>query len=555
MTETTHSEVTRRQVLMRFGAGGAALALPGLLAACGSSGGGDGASRTSTGKGTGGGATDAEIDSLTWSLGATPETLDIATGFSGTGTMVMALGLEGLLAFDARGALQPLLAESWSRPSLLRYVYKIREGVTFWDGTPLTAEDVAFSLARHADPRLGSQFAVYFGNVKSVKVTGPREVTVIMSAPDPLFEYVPTLAFITPKAYSERLGKKLGTAGPAVTTMGTGPFRFTSFGDSEITLERNERYWGEKPPVRAATLKFIADAQANLLAMRAHQIDGIFDFPLQQAPDWDRLAGVRTQYAPGQFVTFLSFDVSAPPWNDVHVRRAVAYACDRAGYVRAFLRGHGRVAKAVVAPESWGSVATPSEVEALYARLPDYAFDVEAAKAELAKSAHPDGFTADIDVPTSMPAGVRAIVSLSETLKQIGIDLRVHEVQKNAWIAKQYEHKDLGLQFVDLIPNFVDPSNLIPIYLGANAVPNNFNTANYRNPQVDRLIVKQAATRDDAVRTQAIGELLSIVGDDLPYFPLWWQDTPMALDERFAFEGFDSRFWFENWMSRVRTRA
>jgi peptide/nickel transport system substrate-binding protein len=146
----------RRQLLRGLGLGGAALAVPGLLAACGSSGG-------SGGSGSPGGSTssapgnvsDADIPSLQWALNtSTIVGLDIATAFESNSQCVAVCGMEGLLAVSDQLTLVPRLATSWKydEPNL-KYVLQIRDGVKFWDGTPMTIDDVVFSLTRHIDPR------------------------------------------------------------------------------------------------------------------------------------------------------------------------------------------------------------------------------------------------------------------------------------------------------------------------------------------------------------------------------------------------------------------
>lgn len=559
MNEIVRAEMTRREALRRLGVGGAVLTLPALLAACGSGGSSStsGAGGTRASGSVAGAGTDAEIDHVTWSLGGTPPTLDIATGNLTVGEMVMALGMETLMGLDDRLRLTPVLAESSEEPDPRTYVYRLREGVRFWDGSPLTVDDVVWSLRRHMDPKVSSQISTYFSHVRSIEATGPREVTVRMTQPDPLFPYAHVHIFIMPKAFGERLGKKLGAPAANVTVMGTGPYRITSFtGDNEILVERNDDYWGERQRVRRASLKFIGDPRTNLLAMRSGEIDGMFEFAISTAREWDRLPDARTEWSPGMSLVLLSFDLTQEPWDDLHVRRAVAHAADRAGYVRAFLGGHGEPATTIPAPLQWGDVATPDEVRAIYARLPAYAFDLEAAKAELAKSAHPDGFTADVVFPNSAAPAGRALVSLSETLEQLGITLNVREVPQNTWLAKLYAHKDLGLQYIRLSPDYVDPSNFPGALLpSANAVPNNFNLANFRDAEVDRLLAKQGKTTDAAVRTEALTRVLEIAGEQLPYLPLWWESVPMGLADRFVYEGFNPLYYAENWLGKLRVRA
>ncbi len=556
MSEFRPDYMTRREIIRAAGAGGAILALPSLLAACGAS--------SSDGKegAVGGSGTDAEIASITWMLGAAPPTLDVATGFNGYGLMVMMLGLEGLVGFGKDLKLKPILAESWSRPDPLSYVYKIRSGVTFWDGSPMTVDDVVFSLDRHLDPKAASQLSTYLGNVKSVKQTGKDEVTISLSRPDPLVEYVPAFAFVTPRAYSERLGDKLGTPGPDVNITGTGPYEVTSFStDDGVALQRRDGYWGEKPRVRQAKLAYIGDPQTRLLALRSGEIDGVADpdFPLTQSRQWDRAPGVNTSYTPGMTSTLgFFFDVEAEPWNDVHVRRAVAHAADREGYVRAFLGGHAEPATSLVSPLLWAGLLDEEQVEEVYAKIPKYDYDLDKAKAELAKSAYPDGFTAEIKTQSIEPTTGKAAVALSETLKELNITLRVTEMSIDEWRAEVVGHKGVGMSVMWAASVLVDPADLLATHLdSAKAIPNQFNYANYKNATVDELLRDQAAATSSEERADAIGEILRIAGEELPYLPLWWPDAAMALNDQYVFEDFGGLplAFTPDWLGRIRARA
>src|SRR5262249_51030760 len=129
----------------------------------------------------------------TLTLGGGPiRSLDYAHSFDVSTGTVGALASEALLTYDQRLKLVPLVARSWSHPNNRTYVFRMHSGVRFWDGTPLTAEDVAYSIERHTERKLASEMSYYFSSVKGVKVTGSDEVTVFLKTPDPLFEHVQT---------------------------------------------------------------------------------------------------------------------------------------------------------------------------------------------------------------------------------------------------------------------------------------------------------------------------------------------------------------------------
>jgi peptide/nickel transport system substrate-binding protein len=552
----------RRQLLRSLGLGGAALAVPGLLAACGSSGGSGGSSSSPGGSTSSapGNTSDADIPSLQWALNtSTIVGLDIATAFESNSQCVAVCGMEGLLGVSDKLTLVPLLATSWKydRPNL-KYVFQLRQGVKFWDGTPMTADDVAFSLGRHIDPKVSSQIAGYFANVASFEKTGASEVTVKLKHPDPLVANALVFAPILSKAFVQKIGKALGSPGSGLRIMATGPYKISSFPSSTAaTVERFDGYWGAKPRVQSCTFSCISDIQTLQLALQSGQAAGTLTVPVQDAADYQKMSGVQTYSASGMAICALTFDVSTPPFDDLHVRKAIAYACDREGYVRAFLGGNGTPAACVVPPEQWGSVLPQPQVASMYAKLPSYPFSIENAKKELAQSAHPNGFTTNkILVPNSQPAVLKALESLSTTVKQLGITMPISQVPSNDWLANIYAHKDLGIVCLLFLPDYADPADYMNlIYPSANAVKNNFNLANYKNPKVDKLIQDANSASSNAERAQDLSQVLTISQQDLPYYGLFWQNDVMAIQNKYVYKGFTGLYFNQNWLSRIYTAS
>jgi peptide/nickel transport system substrate-binding protein len=542
--------LTRREVLAKAGAAATLVALPATLTACGSGGG------PSTTKAAGGRGTDAPIRSLTWALKQPVPTLDVATGYSTSGVVVMSLGLEGLVAIDNEQRVVPRLAESWSQPDPLRYVYKLRSGVKFWDGTPLTVDDVLYSMSRHIDPEGGSQIATAYQHVKSIRATGPAEVTVELSEPDPLFQFVPARSYITPKRFSERLGKELGVAGDQVNTMGTGPYRITKFDtDTGATLVRNAQYWGKPGSVESVTFKIISDPNEMALALESGDIKGTADVSLESVRDLSRDREIGLDFPSPLTVYFLSFDVTRAPWSDIHIRRAVAHAANTAGFVKTFLGDAGTPARALPAPGHWSGLASRDQVDEMYRRVPQYAFDLEQAKKELAQSRHPTGFTATIEYSSNEKLYGKVLVSLSESLRQIGINLRVKEVTPSKWLANLFAHNQPIFPSI-FGPSAPDPTDYLnAAYLSANARKNGLNTANFKDERVDRLLREQERSTDKKQRASLMGEVLRIGGEQLPYLPLWWQARPLALDRKYVYDGYTQLYYFQNWLANVKMRA
>jgi peptide/nickel transport system substrate-binding protein len=543
------SPVGRRQAL-RLGLGTAALTLPGVLAACGSS--PTGSSSPSASK-----PSTANIPSLTWGIGtSTIVGLDIATAFDGHAMYVQRCGLEGLLAATNTLGLGPLLASTWTYdPAGLKYVFQIRQGVKFWDGSTMTVDDVVFSLNRHIDPKVGSQIGAYFANVSAFTKTGPDELTIKLKRPDPDVQNSLVFAPVLSRKFVEKFSSKLGTPGSGPRIMGTGPYQIISFPSStSATVERFSGYWGARPPVQKCSFTCIPDPQTLLLAAQSNEIAGTFDVPVQQAANWQKITSLHTYSAPGMLMFYLSFDVSKPPWNDIHVRRAVAYATNSAGYVRAFLDGHGTPASCVVPPQQWGPVLPQAQVARLYKQLRTYPFSVASARSELAQSAYPHGFTSNkLLIPNNIPAFVNAMESLSISLKQIGINVPVQQVPENQWLANLYAHSDsIGIVGSEFGPDYADPADYINLlYPGANAVKNNFNTANFKDAAVDKLLQQASSSTSSSARAQYLFQVLKISQEQLPYLALWWQDDVMAIQKTYGYDHFTGLYYNQNWLSRI----
>ena len=493
-------------------------------------------------------------DTLNWALAGSIRSLDFVHSYDSLTTAVVGLGLEGMLVFDDHGRLTPRLAKSWKQPTPLTYVYKLRTDVKWWDGSPFTAEDVEFSMGQHLDPKVGSQVATFYANVKSIKATGSHEITIHMKAPDTAFQYVPAghAGLIVQKRFAQANGKKIGT--PSALTMGTGPFKITRYvPDEGVSLVRNDAYWGAKPAIRRVELKFLTAQATRLLAMRSGQIDGAFDVPVDQADQWSRISSARLVFASQLSVYFLSMDTGSEPWSDLHVRRAVAYATDKNGVLKTQFGGHGATANSLVPPEQWGGVLPRASVKKLYSSFPAYSFNMTKAKEELAASAFSQGFSANVQYPDSVPALGKMCLILAQNLKQLGIKLSVKQVTADKWLNDIYAHKNLGLQVMTFVPDYPDPINYPSILLGSeHAVKNDFNMANYKSPATDRLLSAQARATSASVRGKAIGRMLQLAAEAEPYLPVVWPDTAVCVSKKFTYTGFNALYFNQPWAAKIR---
>ncbi|NUU25004.1 MAG: ABC transporter substrate-binding protein, partial [Streptomycetaceae bacterium] len=164
------------------------------------------------------------VDKVKWSLYAEPQTLDYAYAFDYPINTVLANVCENLLRLTPEMKIEPGLAEKFTNPDPLTWVYTLRDGVKFHDGTPLTPRDVVASLNRHRDPAVGSSYSTVFKDVESITETGPREVTVKLTRPNVLLneQLSATPGIIESADFLAKAGKDYGNPQGGVDC--TGPF-------------------------------------------------------------------------------------------------------------------------------------------------------------------------------------------------------------------------------------------------------------------------------------------------------------------------------------------
>jgi peptide/nickel transport system substrate-binding protein len=523
------------------------LSLTLIAAACDGGGTGeDGDGEPTGGTGTG------DIEEVTWALPDLPDVLLVPHDWTTYSGAVMSLVEEGALAFGDDLSLQPALAESWEATDPTTYVFTLREGVTWHDGSPLTAEDVVFSIEWNMNPDNASQLAAFFASVESVEATADNEVTVTLSRPDAQFQYsmAHMSGFIMNQAQLESAGETFGT--PDVLPLGTGPYRLVEFvPDDHVTFERFEDYWGEPGAAQTIVIRQIPDSQTRLLAMQSGEIDGTFDVPISEVDQWEGLDGVTVITAPSNGVYQLILDQETPPFDDIHVRKAIALAVDREGIVQAVLNGKGAAALAINPPGIWGGVLDEASVNAFYETIPTYAFDLDAARDELSQSSVPDGFEFSIPVPNTDPVAINTFLAVAETLAQIGVTMNVEQVDPGEWLDVYFAHEDLGGQFMAYFPDYADPANYPYLfYYSGNAVANGLNGSNYRNPDVDALIDTALQSSDSAERADALQQVIAQAQADVATVPIHWPDSAMAISSDLRLDGYNA-FWYNiPWASR-----
>jgi len=359
----------------------------------------------------------------------------------------------------------PDLAESWSVSSDARvYTFKLRSDAVFHAGNPATAEDVRFSLLRAKNIKGYGSFLA--DPIKSVEVLDPRTVRIELNDPDASF-----LAALTAGVFSIVDSKtvKAQGGGEAVgadtndkaeqwfntSSAGSGPYRLIRYTrETEIVLERFDRYFGPKPFFRQIIIRHVKDPSTQALMVQRGDADLALDLSVDQAESLMGKPGIQVFEDPSAWTVYLGLNTSLAPWNNPKVRQAVKYAIDYDAIVKQIMRGHGRRISSIMMPAMLGFTETQN-------RALLYPFDSTKATA-LMREAGVSRASVSLTWASGANYGALPLDRLAQKLRtdleKIGIDLRLEPLQQSIFLTQYRQGKPetaIGFWF----PDFMDPDN------------------------------------------------------------------------------------------------
>ncbi len=326
----------------------------------------------------------------------------------------------------------PSLAESWREsPDGLTYDFKLREGLTFHNGDPFTAEDVKFSFHRYR----GISAKLMRERVKAVEIIDPHRLRFVLNGPWPdflMFYATPATgaAWIVPRKYVEKVGEDGFNRHP----VGLGPYRFVRMSPGqELVLEANQQYWRKQPSIKRVVIKGVPDRTTRLAMLKTGEADlaylmvGVEAATIKADPKL-RLAHVIP--AATWWVEFPEQWKAKSPWHDRRVRLATNLALDKRGINDAERMGFSRLTGSII----------PSVME-FALRIEPYPYDPAQAKRLLAEAGYPNGFDAG-DV-TPLPPFTTMGEALGNSLATVGIRTRVRTMERatfmESWKAKRLQ--------------------------------------------------------------------------------------------------------------------
>ena len=395
------------------------------------------------------------------------------------------------------------LAESWteSRDGLV-YEFKLKRGLKFHNGDPITAEDVKFSFDRYN----GAGARELRARVRQLDIVDPLTVRFTLKEPWPDFmTFYGTTAtaagIVLPKKYFE----SVGADGFKQKPIGAGPYRFASQRPGiEIVLEANPSYWRHAPYVRKLTMKSVPDSTTRLAMLRSGETDyALFlDGPEAQTLKGDpRYKLVDTRHASIFWIEFAEQWDPKSPWADKRLRQAVNYALDRKGINEAACLGF--------CPRA--GVILPRVMD-FALQVPPHPYDPQKSRQLLAKAGYPNGLDAGEFTP--IPGFSTVAESALNNLNAAGVRVRMRLMERAAFYAAWQEKKLRGL-FMTAVGNSGNAASRVESFIYSKGA---YAYGGY--PDLDEMFLHQSRERDAAKREAILKAIQQLTVDRAMFAPI-----------------------------------
>ncbi|WP_240157151.1 ABC transporter substrate-binding protein [Pseudonocardia broussonetiae] len=411
--------------------------------------------------------------------------------------------VETLVSVDAERRPQPGLATGWTQTDPTTWRFALRPGVVFHDGSPLTADAVVGALTHVAGGAAPPRAIA--GTGLTAEADGDA-VLVRTADPDPILPLrlsAPGTAVLAPSAYT-------GDGPPSVVGTGTGLLQITGADAAQgIELTRFDGYWGERAQVSAVSARFLPDPTARALAFRAGDVDVVVGLPEPAVLELRASPDVQVQTVPTPRTASLYLNQSAPPFDDVRVRRAVALAVDRTALAEQALAGSALPASEVFGPAvPWGAPG------------PAPAADPAAAAALLAEAGHGPGNPLTVRLWTypNRPELPTLATAVQAMLAGAGItaDIRLGEyaAQEPEVLAGRY---DMMLLSRNLLTDLPDAAGVLTSDYGCAGT---YNLNRSCSPALDALVAGLVDVPDAAARQDVFARAAQLLEAEAVGVPL-----------------------------------
>ncbi|RII20199.1 putative D,D-dipeptide-binding periplasmic protein DdpA precursor [Streptomyces sp. YIM 130001] len=464
-----------------------------------------------------------------WLLEDEPDSLDLDAQGTSAGRIVLTNVCERLYQLQPDMSTKPHLAEKGQASADGKTLtLGLRDDVTFHDGSKMTADDVLWSLKRHADPDM--EQADEFENVAAMEKTGEHEITVRFKEPDALFlkALAGDAGIVWNKARVRESGKEFGTPGQPDAC--SGPYELTRWdsGDS-ITIRAHDAYWGEQPLTREVVFKWATDS-ALVNALKTGAADGAYAESPNTAAALRGDKGLSQYYGPST-ASLVLIPTARGGMQDDRIRHALSLALDRKGIAESGFGGLVQPWASPVGSGAWGYekdtfAAAQKKLAAGAPASPD-ADDLAEAKRLVKESGAP---TEPVVIGTDASQGRTVTANaVRAALQRIGLKGEIKTVptaQFEEFYSDEQARGDIDLLVGDWYISKADPVGFYDN--GLSTSPNNW--VGFKDAAYDRLVKKALGTLDDTERAGLATDIQQRFVEAAVWIPVAQVPTILVLD-------------------------
>ncbi|ENQ6391421.1 MULTISPECIES: ABC transporter substrate-binding protein [Klebsiella] len=473
----------------------------------------------------------AEKQELVRNNGSEPSSLDPHKVESDVENNIISDLFEGLVSVSPTGEIEPRLAEKWENKDNTVWTFHLRPGVTWSDGTAITAQDIVWSWQRLVSPLTASPYASYPGNMHIINgaeiAQGKKapETLGVKALDDATFEVTltqPNAAFLAMLAHPSlvpldkvlisRYGDKWTKPEHIVTS---GPYKLSQWVVNErIVAERNPRYWDNAHTViNKVTYLPISSETADVNRYKAGEIDIVYTVPINQFAQLKKTMGDQLDVSPQLATYYYEFNTTRPPFNDPRVRRALNMALDK-DIIAEKVLGQGQRPAWLISQPDIGGVKLHNPEYASWPREKRIAEAKKLLSEAGYNETHPLVF--NLLYNTSESHQRIAIAASSMWKKNLGVEAKLQNQEWKTMLDAMHTHNFDAVRYA-WIADYDDAATFLNNFRTGDSE----NTSQYSNPAYDEALRNAAKASDTTARGKFYQQAEDLLGQDVPAIPVY----------------------------------
>lgn len=473
----------------------------------------------------------AEKQELVRNNGSEPSSLDPHKVESDVENNIISDLFEGLVSVSPAGEIEPRLAEKWENKDNTVWTFHLRPGVTWSDGTAITAQDIVWSWQRLVSPLTASPYASYPGNMHivngaeiaqgqkapetlGVKAVDDATVEVTLTQPNAAFLAMLAHPSLVPldKVLISRYGDKWTKPEHIVTS---GPYKLSQWVVNErIVAERNPRYWDNAHTViNKVTYLPISSETADVNRYKAGEIDIVYTVPINQFAQLKKTMGDQLDVSPQLATYYYEFNTTRPPFNDPRVRRALNMALDK-DIIAEKVLGQGQRPAWLISQPDIGGVKLHNPEYASWPREKRIAEAKKLLSEAGYNETHPLVF--NLLYNTSESHQRIAIAASSMWKKNLGVEAKLQNQEWKTMLDAMHTHNFDAVRYA-WIADYDDAATFLNNFRTGDSE----NTSQYSNPAYDEALRNAAKASDTTARGKFYQQAEDLLGQDVPAIPVY----------------------------------